>query len=113
MPSGYDALRRLHQSLSSPAKLPRAICAGSDEVAIGILLYLNEQAVKVPEEVAIISIDNIEMAEYTNPPLTTMNVQKRDMGYRAVEMIVNNTAVQGENAPSLSLQTHVVIRKSS
>ncbi|GHU85675.1 hypothetical protein FACS189473_4830 [Spirochaetia bacterium] len=56
---------------------------------------------------------SVKMAEYTNPPLTTMNAQKRDMGCRAVEMIVNNTAVQGENAPSLSLQTHSVIRKSS
>ncbi|MDR3284111.1 MAG: LacI family transcriptional regulator [Treponema sp.] len=119
MPSGYEAIRRLHEG-QSPGKLPgqlfrlpQAICAGSDEVAIGILLYLNEHTVKIPGDVAIISIDNIEMAEYTYPPLTTMNVQKRAMGYQAVEMIVNNTAVQGEKALNLSFQTTIVIRKSS
>jgi LacI family transcriptional regulator len=111
MPSGYEAVRRLHEGRLS--RLPRAICAGSDEVAIGILLYLNEHTVKIPGDVAVISIDNIEMAEYTYPPLTTMNVQKRAMGYQAVEMIVNNTAVQGEKALNLSFQTNVVIRKSA
>jgi DNA-binding LacI/PurR family transcriptional regulator len=39
--------------------------------------------------------------------------QKRAMGYQAVEMIVNNTAVQGEKALNLSFQTTIVIRKSS
>jgi len=108
--SGYKAVQRLHQSRGS---LPRAICAGSDEVAIGILLYLHEQGVIVPAETALISIDNIEMAEYTNPQLTTMNVQKRAMGYRAVEMIVHRAAGREENAVTLLLPVNLVIRKSA
>jgi LacI family transcriptional regulator len=110
MPSGYDAVKRLWQS--RPAR-PQAICAGSDEVAMGILLYLNEQRVAVPGETAIISIDNIKIAEYAAPPLTTMNVQKRAMGYRAVEMIVNHTACQGEHAMSLLLPVNLVVRASA
>jgi LacI family transcriptional regulator len=80
---------------------------------VGILLYLHEQGIAVPGETAVISIDNIEMAEYTNPQLTTMNVQKRAMGCRAVEMIVNHIAGQGENALTLLLPTNLVIRKSA
>ena len=110
MASGYDAIQRLHQSRPS---LPRAIFAGSDEVAVGILLWLHEQGINVPAETAVISIDNIEIASYTNPQLTTMNVQKRAMGYRAVEMIVNHGAGRGENALTLLLPTNLVIRKSA
>ncbi|MDR0455095.1 MAG: LacI family transcriptional regulator [Treponema sp.] len=110
MASGHKAAQRLHQSRGS---LPKAICAGSDEVAVGILLYLHEQGIAVPTETALISIDNIEMAAYANPQLTTMNVQKRAMGYRAVEMIVNRAAGRGENALTLLLPTNLIIRKST
>jgi len=103
-------VQKLHQSRGV---LPRAICAGSDEVAVGILFYLHEKGITVPAETALISIDNIEMAEYTYPQLTSINVQKRAMGYRAVEMIVNRAAGRGENALTLLLPTNLVIRKSS
>ena len=110
MSSGCQAVQRMYQSRKT---LPRAIAAGSDEVAVGILLYLHEQGIAVPGETAVISIDNIEIAEYTNPPLTTMNVQKRAMGYRAVEMIVNRSAGRGENALTMLLPANLVIRESA
>jgi DNA-binding LacI/PurR family transcriptional regulator len=110
MASGYQAVQRIHQSRRT---LPRAICAGSDEVAVGILLYLNEQDIAIPDKTAVISIDNIKIAAYTNPPLTTMNVQKWVMGCRAVEMIVNHTAGSGENALTMLLPANLVIRESA
>ncbi|MCL2272879.1 MAG: LacI family transcriptional regulator [Treponema sp.] len=110
MASGYEAVKRLHQKNNT---LPRAVCCGSDEVAVGILLYLNEQNISVPGKTAVISIDNIEIAEYTNPQLTTVNVQKRAMGSCAVDMIVNRSAGSGENALSLLLPVSLVIRKSA
>jgi LacI family transcriptional regulator len=113
MPSGYAAMETLFRSCQDRAKtLPRAICAGSDEVAIGILKFLNEKNIKIPETIGLISIDNIEMAEYATPPLTTMNIQKQAMGYQAVELIVNRRAYQGDGALSVSLQSAIVIRKS-
>jgi LacI family transcriptional regulator len=110
MESGYRAIQNLRQSRQN---LPRAVFAGSDEVAVGILLWLHEQGVNVPGEIAVISIDNIEIASYTNPQLTTMNVQKRAMGCRAVEMIMNHSAGRGENALTLLLPTNLIIRKSA
>lgn len=92
--------------------LPRAIFAGSDEVAIGILRFLNSRQIAVPEQTAVISIDNIEMAEYTTPPLTTINVQKKAMGACAVEMIVNGTAGQDESALRVLLPINLVERDS-
>jgi DNA-binding LacI/PurR family transcriptional regulator len=110
METGYYAVQALHKDRNT---LPQAIFAGSDEVALGILLYLHERGANVPGDTAVIGMDNIEIAAYTNPQLTTMNVHKRAMGYRAVEMIVNHTARQGENALTLLLPTNLIVRKST
>ncbi len=106
---GYQAIKNL---FSSGEPLPRAIVCGSDEVAIGAMCCLNENDILIPQQIALISIDNLEVSEYTNPPLTTMNVQKANMGERAVEMIVKGTARQGNDAVCISLSTNLVERKS-
>ncbi|MFA6856859.1 MAG: LacI family DNA-binding transcriptional regulator [Treponema sp.] len=107
MSGGLSAMSKIAE------KLPRAVCAGSDEVAIGVLRYLNKQHIGVPDTVAVVSIDNIEMSEYTNPPLTTINVQKKAMGGHAVEMIVNGTAGQNEDALCILLPLSLVERDSA
>lgn len=105
MESGIDAIQKFE------GNLPRAICAGSDEVAIGALRYLNERKILVPRQIAIASIDDIEMSKYTNPPLTTVNVRKRAMGMRAVDLIVKKLA-EGE-AQSVLLPVDLVPRAST
>jgi len=110
MASGYSAVKKLHQNTKI---MHKAIFAGSDEVAVGILLYLHEQGINVPGDTAVISIDNIEISGFTHPQLTTLNVQKQSMGYRAVEMIVNRSAGQEKDALTLLLPTELVIRKSA
>lgn len=110
MEGGYEAMKSIYEN--KDIAVPRSIICGSDEVAIGLLHYLNEKNIAVPQEIAVISIDNIEMSAYTNPPLTTMNVQKTAMGKRAVEMIVNKTAGKDDDAVSISLPASIIQRKS-
>ncbi|MCR4733917.1 MAG: LacI family transcriptional regulator [Treponema sp.] len=110
MQTGYEGMKSIGKK--NDGKFPRAIVCGSDEVAVGAMCYLNEKGIKIPEEVAIISIDNIELAAYANPPLTTINVQKKAMGYKAVEMIINGSVGQGEEAVCITLPTEIIERKS-
>ncbi|MCR4734649.1 MAG: LacI family transcriptional regulator [Treponema sp.] len=105
--SGYNGIKKIFDN-----KLPSAIVCGSDEVAAGVICFLNEKKIKIPQDIAIISIDNIELSAFTIPPLTTMNVQKKLMGYKAVEMIINNTVGQDSNAFSINLSTEIIERKS-
>lgn len=109
MRSGYDAAERVlpaHDELT-------AIVAGSDEVAIGILRYLNVHGIAVPGRIAIASIDNIEMAEFTNPPLTTINVQKAAMGRLAVQMIIDHGRPGSDGPVTMLLPSSLVVRESS
>lgn len=107
---GYDVIKEAYEK--NNGKLPGAIVCGSDEVACGVLCFLNEKQISIPDQIGIISIDNIEISAFTCPPLTTINVQKKGMGFRAVEMIVNNTVGQDENAMVINLPTEIVERKS-
>lgn len=108
MKGGYSAVEKLCKQ----NKLTRSILCGSDEVAIGVLCYLNEKSISVPQTVAVISIDNIDMSGYTTPPLTTVNVQKSLLGAKAVEIIVNGSAKKNESAVDIVLPTTIVYRKS-
>ncbi len=110
MQTGYDGMKSISEK--SGGTFPRALVCGSDEVAVGAMCYLNENGIRIPEDVAIISIDNIELAAYANPPLTTINVQKKAMGYRAVEMIINDSVGQGDKAVCITLPTEIIERKS-
>jgi LacI family transcriptional regulator len=100
------------QQVLSRDRRPRAIVAGSDEIAFGILRGLKEQAIAVPQQIALVSIDNIPMAAYAAPPLTTVNVPKNSMGRVAVDVLVNN----GKDKPFTSvtnlLPTKLIVRES-
>lgn len=106
--SGYEEIARilaLHKRI-------RAIVAGSDEVAFGILCHLREQHIAVPQEIALTSIDNIPMAAYAAPPLTTVNVPKMNMGRVAVEVLVSYG--KGTQKPPILnlLPTKLIVRES-
>ena len=108
MAGGYEAIKQIQTS----GHLPRAIVCGSDEVAYGVLCHLNELNILVPEQVAVVSIDDLETSSYITPPLTTVNVYKQAMGQKAVEMIVKGTAGQNEHALQIDLPTELIERSS-
>lgn len=92
---------------------PTAIMAGCDEIAIGLLKALHEQAIRVPEDIALASIDNIPMAAYTTPALTTVDVPQTDLGQLAVQTLINRAQQPDMPVASLVLPTRLIVRESS
>ena len=83
-------------------KLPEAFLGGTDEVCMGILSSLHRNGVNVPKDCAVIGIDNIEMSQFTSPPLTTVNVDTYEMGRIAVETLLNRAANRAACPPPRS-----------
>jgi LacI family transcriptional regulator len=79
--SGYRLAKKLHAA----GTLPRAVFAANDTMAIGMLLALNESGVRVPDDVALAGFDDIPIARFVNPPLTTVRVRIADLGRCALE----------------------------
>jgi DNA-binding LacI/PurR family transcriptional regulator len=78
------------------ALLPRLLDAGitavfcyNDMVAIGALMACQERGMTVPQELSIIGFDNIRMASYVTPPLTTIHQPKLELGNLATEVMLD------------------------
>jgi LacI family transcriptional regulator len=81
--SGYEAANEL---LTLPNR-PTAIFAMNDLMAIGVIRAVHEQGLKVPDDLAIVGFDDIELASYTIPPLTTIAQPTKGISQQAVELL--------------------------
>lgn len=75
---------------------PSAICCGCDPIAIGVIHAAHEAQLKIPDDLSVISIGDTSLANYLNPPLTSMHVPRYEMGAKAVEMILASPHDQAE-----------------
>ena len=82
--SGFEAGVALLQR----SRRPRAVFAANDAMAIGALSALREAGVAVPAEVAVAGFDDIPMARYTHPPLSTVRVDIAALGARAAARLL-------------------------
>jgi DNA-binding LacI/PurR family transcriptional regulator len=71
------------------AEPPTAVFAVTDAMAIGALRAARERGVPVPERLAVVGMDDIEMSAYTDPPLTTVRVAKDAMGRLAADWLID------------------------
>lgn len=97
------------------ARMPEvtAILVASDEMAFGVLRALTELGRRIPEDVSVVGIDDIDLAAFSNPPLTTIRQSFEDTGRRAVHRLVSQIAHPEEAiAPDLVAPT-LVIRSST
>jgi LacI family transcriptional regulator len=108
MADGYREAARI----LAMADKPDAVLAGCDDVAIGALRLFRERGVAVPGALALASIDNIAVAAYADPPLTSVHVEKNDMGRHAVQILMNRAANPNLIVASVLLPTRLVVRAS-
>lgn len=107
--SGY----RAGQQLLALKTRPSAIFASNDMMAIGCLFALNEAGIKVPGDIALAGYDDIPIARFITPPLTTVRVRIAELGSLALERLV--LAIENPDRVSTSPQTlrcELVIRNS-
>ncbi len=88
-----------------------AVFAYNDEVAIGALAHCRQAGIRVPEELSIVSMDDTEHSLYTNPPLTSVRIPRREQGEFLAEYLL--ARVRGKNPPSrFSLPVYLTLRQS-
>ena len=105
---GYDMARDLMQQKDRPD----AIFASSDLIAIGALTASRELGLDVPDDVAIIGFDDIDMAREVKPPLTTVRVDKHALGNVAFELLRQTMSGGRDYALHTILPTKLVKRQT-
>lgn len=106
--SGYDMM--LH--LIRKKKMPTAIFAASDPIAIGALSALTDRGYRVPDDISIIGFDDTDASGYTNPPLTTIHAPAYQMGYYGAGVVYHLLPAQAKTAIKMKLPCSLVIRAS-
>ena len=93
---------------------PTAIFAANDSMAIGALSALRESGVQVPEEMAVAGFDDIPLARYMDPPLSSVHVPICELGARAVELLLHGITHKNDHARRRErVSTKLVIRRST
>jgi LacI family transcriptional regulator len=108
--TGYRAAARILRSRLRPT----AVLAANDAMAIGLLAAFRERHLRVPEDIALTGFDDIPIARYMTPPLTTVSVPIADLGIRAAARLFR--ALDGNDVSRTRqeeiLPTSLVLRAS-
>ncbi|WP_407269324.1 LacI family DNA-binding transcriptional regulator [Radiobacillus sp. PE A8.2] len=106
--SGYEAMKSI---LNSENEQPTALFSASDIMAFGAMAAIKEHGLQVPEDIAIVGCDDIELNKYMAKPLSTMKQDKQKIGQLAAYMIIdlmNN--VMGSSA--VVVNSELIVRQS-
>jgi LacI family transcriptional regulator len=106
--SGVKAMEALLQLES----LPTAVFVASDTVALGALQCLRRHKLRIPEDMAVVGFDDIPLAEFIDPPLTTVRLPAFGLGWGAGELLTRMIAGDEIQKPQVILDTELIVRES-
>src|SRR5690606_39218328 len=107
--SGHAAARRL--LAREPA--PTAAFCFSDQMALGVLAACRELGIRVPRDFSVVGFDDLASSRYLNPPLTTISQPMREIGERAVRLLLAIIEGAGEVPHQQALDFRLMVRGST
>lgn len=105
---GYQALKKMVQR----GPLPSSIFVSNDMMAMGVINAANELGIKIPDDLSIIGYDDIHIAKFMSPPLTTIHQPKYRLGQAAVETLLTKLENYSKEPNVVQLEPTLVERNS-
>ena len=107
---GYEAAVTILEAKPRPT----AIFAANDSMAIGVLSALRQADIRVPDDIAVAGFDDIPLARYMDPPLSSVHVPICDLGERAIALLLNGITHKNRHPRrNERIATELVIRGST
>lgn len=103
---------RMGKEMVKSANIPSALCVASDTLAVGVLQALNEEGIQIPEQVSVFSINDVNVAQYVSPPLTTFHIDIPIICESALDMLRSRVLKGGRITKSVFVNGIPVFRKS-
>lgn len=103
---GADAIHKLKDAM------PTAFCVANDALAIGVLQAFNEQQWEIPGRVAFFSINDIGIAQYVSPPLTTFHIDITIICSSALDLLLERVLKNRTTTKSVYINGTPIFRKS-
>ena len=108
--SGYSSMASL---LDSRKPLPSAVFAASDVVAFGAMTAIQQRGLKVPDDISMVGFDDVPMARFVNPSLSTVHLPVAEQGRKAAELLLDVVLKRAEPGRRILLDTELVVRNST
>jgi DNA-binding LacI/PurR family transcriptional regulator len=107
--SGQDALL----SFVEQGRVPTAVFAQNDRMAMGVLRAARDVNIKVPTQLAVIGVDDMPLSSYFDPPLTTMRQDMPRIGQEATRMLLDIIQKKNTDQREMKLSAQLVVRQST
>ena len=91
---------------------PTAALASNDLTAIGMIRAIHSLGLSVPGDVSVVGFDDIWLAQFTDPPLTTVRLSRTDLGQRAFHALVPDR-IDSASAHEMVVDTKLIIRETT
>ena len=106
---GYQAAQALLEIGSSFT----ALFAANDAMAIGAMQYMKEYGLTIPHDISVVGYDNVDASAHLEPPLTTVHVEKEEMGAIAVRRLVEMIQTKRKLIGTIYTPVELVVRQST
>jgi len=108
--SGYTCMKDL--LTLEKEKLPTAVLAMNDLMAVGAMDAIRDSNLKVPDDISVVGFDNREVSEFVYPKLTTVEIDLKAIGYAAAQMAVQKLSGVGDYAEkqNIIIPSKLVVR---
>ncbi|WP_428769924.1 LacI family DNA-binding transcriptional regulator [Treponema sp. HNW] len=107
-----DGYKAVDKALKKGLEFTAVICF-NDLVAAGVLRALNEQKIRVPEKIEVAGCDNLDIAKYLTPALSTLEVPKHRLGEKAVLELIEHIKDKDRPYKTIYLKTRMMFREST
>jgi LacI family transcriptional regulator, repressor for deo operon, udp, cdd, tsx, nupC, and nupG len=108
----FDSGFNLMMKFFALGKLPTAIFAANDEMAMGVMKAVKSKGLKVPEDISVIGFDNLKFSSIFEPGLTTIAQPAYEIGENAMELLVKLINKEEVNQKQIILSDQLVLRES-
>jgi len=108
-----EAGRKAMRQLLAQNDRPEAVVCCNDLVALGAYDLLREQGIRVPQDISITGHNDMPLVDMVDPPLTTIRLPHRELGWRAAEMLFDEIEGRALSASTVVLRPELVVRAST
>jgi LacI family transcriptional regulator len=100
------------ETILSDSNRPTAVFACNDLMAVGVINACSNLGVRVPEDISVIGFDNTMLASISNPKLTSVDQNMKEIGHRAAIELLNMVQNGSQSRKKIILDTRLVVRES-
>ncbi|GIC18510.1 Ribose operon repressor [Vibrio cholerae] len=105
---GYQAFEKLYER----GKLPSALFVSNDMMAMGVIQAASQRGLRVPDDLSLIGYDDVHIAKFMTPALTTIHQSKYRLGKAAVDTLLYRLENPDTTAQVVQLEPTLVVRNS-